>query len=57
MTYKIGDRVRRYRRSQDLGTVVEVCDDSCNGYIVQMDKDEAGMVLMAPAYLLYPTAK
>lgn len=51
MTYDIGQRVRRHK---DEGTVVDVCEHAVNGYIVQMDKDEAGAVIMAPGYLLDP---
>ena len=54
MIYKIGQRVRRYK---DLGTVVDVTDEPNSplfGYIVQMDRDEPGAVIMAPGYLIRP---
>lgn len=54
MTYQIGQRIRRYK---DLGTIVEFCTDASNGYIIQMDRDPPGAVIMAAGYLLDSAAQ
>lgn len=51
--YQVGQRVRRYK---SLGTVIAICAEAVNGYIVQMDRDEPGAVIMAAGYLLRPAA-